>query len=71
MTKKTITFKGGIIDLNKRVDGTEYIVIDITEGYNPKYDEIVLDSFLIQDWRQDDINGKRLARSSNKQYRNI
>ena len=71
MTKKTITFKGGIIDLNKRVDGTEYIVIDITEGNNPKYDEIVLDSFLIQDWRQDDINGKRLARSSNKQYRNI
>ena len=66
MAFKTISFKGGIIDLVKLDNGKENIIIDITEGDNPKYDQIVLEGFLIQDWRKDKINGQILTKDNNK-----
>jgi|TARA_Y100000296_G_scaffold60494_1_gene70125 hypothetical protein len=66
MALKTISFKGGIIDLVKLDNGKENIIIDITEGDNPKYDQIVLEGFLIQDWRKDKINGQILTKDNNK-----
>jgi hypothetical protein len=66
MAFKTISFKGGIVDLVKLDNGKENIIIDITEGDNPKYDQIVLEGFLIQDWRKDKINGQILTKDNNK-----
>lgn len=66
MALKTISFKGGIIDLVKLDNGKENIIIDITEEDNPKYDQIVLEGFLIQDWRKDKINGQILTKDNNK-----
>ena len=66
MSKKTIIFKSGIIDINKLDNGTENIIIELVDESKPKYDEIVLENFLIQDWRKDKINGEKITSSNNK-----
>ena len=66
MAIKTISFKGGIVDIVKLDNGKENIIIDITEENNPKYNQIVLEGFKIQDWRKDEINGRILTRDNNK-----
>ena len=57
MAIKTISFKGGIVDIVKLDNGKENLIIDITEENKPKYIQIVLEGFKIQDWRKDKING--------------
>ena len=66
MSKKTIIFKSGIIDINKLDNGTENIIIELVDESKPKYDEIVLENFLIQDWRKDKINWEKITSSNNK-----
>tara|TARA_R100001530_G_C4250189_1_gene137656 strand:+ start:467 stop:667 length:201 start_codon:yes stop_codon:yes gene_type:complete len=66
MAIKTISFKGGIVDIVKLDNGKENLIIDITEENNPKYNQIVLEGFTIQDWRKDKINGQILTKDNNK-----
>jgi len=66
MAIKTISFKGGIVDIIKLDNGKENLIIDITEENNPKYNQIVLEGFKIQDWRKDKINGQILTKDNNK-----
>lgn len=66
MAIKTISFKGGIVDIVKLDNGKENLIIDITEENNPKYNQIVLEGFKIQDWRKDKINGQILTKDNNK-----
>ena len=66
MSKKTIIFKSGIIDINILDNGTENIIIELVDESKQKYDEIVLENFLIQDWRKDKINGENITSSNNK-----